>query len=412
MASSKSTSTNKAKAFKQVRWAGDDINDPDPNVDVLYSPDISRGIRKFSFILFSEILEDSPVQSRATVFDPNKSSKDKELLESIKVNGIVQPIVVRSLEDSDDNLGFGIKEGDRKFAIVAGHRRVAAGKAAGLKGTGGMISRSDDDHELITLAENMGRRELSSYERALALKSLQERRNMSIRKVSDAAGVSHTLTSRLFSALSAPDPLHGAWREGSISTNAVVDLKDHWGAIEGLKDKALVGKIKGLTQAGAKSLRDQLDAGTDLADALTSMGSPSLLVEQGAETGSKRGPYKKSTKREIFENNKAYKESFIAAVQDVFSKIDQGKAEDLFNIAISQSVNDADTLWAAAGYIAKGGDQKKAIELASATMQIPGAKSLINKEIQLMKKAAANLKKIKSKDKSVAPFVKKYFPGI
>ncbi|MCJ7806236.1 MAG: hypothetical protein MUP57_01650, partial [Clostridia bacterium] len=85
MASSKSTSTNKAKAFKQVRWAGDDINDPDPNVDVLYSPEISRGIRKLSFILFSEILEDSPVQSRAEVFDPNKSQKDKELLESIKV---------------------------------------------------------------------------------------------------------------------------------------------------------------------------------------------------------------------------------------------------------------------------------------------------------------------------------------
>jgi len=412
MASSKSTSTNKAKAFKQVRWAGDDINDPDPNVDVLYSPDISRGIHKLSFILFSEILEDSPVQSRATVFDPNKSSKDKELLESIKVNGIVQPIVVRSLEDSDDNLGFGIKEGDRKFAIVAGHRRVAAGKAAGIKGTEGMISRSDDDHELITLAENMGRRELTSYEKALALKSLQERRDLSVRKVADTAGVSPALASELFSALAAPDALRVPWTEGAISTKAVVNLKNHWSAFEQLKDKALLGKINNLSKVGASSLRDQLDAGTDLADALSSMSSPSFQKEQGVETGSKRGPYKKSTKREIFENNKAYKESFIAAVQDVFSKIDQDKAEDLFNIAISQSVNDADTLWAAAGYIAKGGDQKKAIELASATMQIPGAKSLINKEIQLMKKAAANLKNFKSKDKSVAPFVKKYFPGI
>jgi ParB/RepB/Spo0J family partition protein len=412
MASSKSTSINKAKAFKNARWAGDDINDPDPNVDVLYSPEISRGIRKLSFVLFSEILEDSPVQSRAEVFDPNTSSKDKELLESIKVNGVVQPIVVRSLEDSDDNLGFGIKEGDRKFAIVAGHRRVAAGKAAGLKGTEAMISRSDDDHELITLAENMGRRELSSYERALALKSLQERKGLSVRKVSDAAGVSHTLTSRLFSALSAPRSLHNAWVEGSISTDVVVDLKNHWGAFEQLKDSSMLGKIKGLTQAGAKSLRDQLDTGTDLADALTSMSSPSLLVEQGVVAAGKRGPYKKSTKSELFKNNKAYKESFIAAVQDVFSKIDQDKAEDLFNIAISQSVNDADTLWAAAGYVAKGGDQKNAVELAQAAMQIPGARSLINKEIQLMKKAAANLNKIKSKDKSVAPFVKKYFPGI
>lgn len=412
MASSKSTSSNKAKAFKQARWAGDNINDPDPNVDVLYSPEISRGIRKLSFILFSEILEDSPVQSRATVFDPNKSSKDKELLESVKVNGIVQPIVVRSLEDSDDNLGFGIKEGDRKFAIVAGHRRVAAGKAAGLKGTEGMIARTDDDHELITLAENMGRRELSSYERALALKSLQERRGLSVRKVADTAGVSPALASELFSSLDAPDALRVPWMEGAIPTKAVVNLKNHWNAFEHLKDKALLGKINTLSTAGANSLRDQLDAGTDLADALTSMSSPSLLVEHGVVASGKRGPYKKSTRREIFKNNKAYKESFIAAVQDVFSKIDQNKAEALFNIAISQSVNDADTLWAAAGYIAKGGDQKKAIELATATMRIPGARNLINKEIQLMKKAAANLNKIKSKNKSVAPFVKKYFPGI
>ncbi len=380
--------------------------------DPLYSQPNTDNSRALSFILFSEILEDSPVQSRATVFEPKKSPKDKELLESIKVYGIVQPIVVRSLEDSDSGLGLGVKAGERRFAIVAGHRRVAAGIAAGLKGTEAMLARSDDDHELITLAENMGRRDLSSYERALALKSLQDRRNLSVRKVAGAAGVSPSYTSDLLSALTSPAPLRTAWKEGSISTTVIVDLKEHWGSFENLKDKALVGKIKVLTQAGAKSLRDQLDAGTALADALTSTGSPSLLVEQGVVSEGKRGPYKKSARREVFENNRAYKEAFIAAVQDVLSKIDQDKAEVLFNIAISQSVNDADTLWAAAGYIAKGGDQKKAIELALAAMQIPSARSLINKEIQLMKKAAANLNKIKSKDKSVAPFVKKYFPGI
>ncbi len=52
MASSKSTSTNKAKAFKQVRRASDDIIDPDPNVDVLYSHQYTKDIRKLSPILF------------------------------------------------------------------------------------------------------------------------------------------------------------------------------------------------------------------------------------------------------------------------------------------------------------------------------------------------------------------------
>ena len=404
----KSGFANKVGGIKQASGIGAAQSiDKDP----LYSVS-NESSRTLSFILFSEILEDSPVQSRVNVFDPNKSPKDKELLESIKVNGVVQPIVVRSIEDDGGGLGFGTKAGERKFAIVAGHRRVAAGKAAGLNGAQGMIARSDDDHELITLAENMGRRELSAYERAMSLKSLQERRDLSVRKVSSAAGVSHTLTSRLFSALSAPDPLHGAWREGAISTNVVVDLKNHWGSFENLKDPALLGKINNLTQSGAKSLRDQLDAGTNLADALSSMGSPTIREGQGVEPGGKRGPYKKTAETESIVNTKAYKESFIAAVQDVFAKIDQDKAEALFDNAIVHSVDDADTLWAAALYLAKGGNQNKAVELASAAMNIPSAKSLINNEVRLMKKAAANLDKIKSKDKSVAPFVKKIFPGI
>jgi len=381
-------------------------------LDPLYSvSDLSR--RALSFILFSEILEDSPVQSRANVFDPNKFPKDKELTESIKANGIVQPIVVRSIEeDNGGGLGFGTKAGERKFAIVAGHRRVAAGKAAGLNGAQGMIARSDDDHELITLAENMGRRELSSYERALALKSLQERRDLSVRKVASAAGISPAFVSILFSALSAPDLLRDTWIEGVISTDVVVELKNHWDVFTDIKDKALLGKIKGLTQTSARSLRYQLDAGTDLVDALSSMGSPTIREGQGVGTGGKRGPYKKTTETESIVNTKAYKESFIAAVQDVFAKIDQDKAEALFDNAIVHSVDDADTLWAAALYLAKGGNQNKAVELASAAMNIPSAKSLINNEVRLMKKAAANLDKIKSKDKSVAPFVKKIFPGI
>ncbi len=404
----KSGFANKVGGIKQASGVGDAQSiDKDP----LYSVS-NESSRTLSFILFSEILEDSPVQSRANVFDPNKSPKDKELLESIKVSGIVQPIVVRSIEDDGGGLGFGTKAGERKFAIVAGHRRVAAGKVAGLNGAQGMIARSDDDHELITLAENMGRRELSSYERALALKSLQERRGLSVRKVAEAAGFSPSYTSDLFNALSAPANLLDGWKEGSISTKVVVDLKDYWSSFEEVKDAALIAKMKGLTQTSARALRDQLATGTNLADALSSMSSASFHKEQGVGPVGKRGPYKKTTETENIVNTKAYKESFIAAVQDVFAKIDQDKAEAIFDNAIVHSVDDADTLWAAALYLAKGGNQKKAVELASAAMNIPSAKSLINNEVRLIKKAAANLDKIKSKNKSVAPFVKKIFPGI
>ena len=406
MSASKSSSVSRDDKPKQDRIADKTqrtVNDSASSV-------IAKGNRALTFVLFSEILEDSPAQSRANVFDPNRSPKDRELLESIKTNGIIQPIVIRPLENS--GLDFGVKKGERKFAIVAGHRRVAAGKAAGQNGVQGIIARSDDNHELITLAENMGRRELSSYERAQALKSLQERRGLSVRKVADLVGVSPAYTSELFSALSAPGFLLDSWKDGSVSTKAVVDLKDHWSSFEKVGDDVLLSQLRSLTQAGARSLRDQLDAGTDLADALTSMGSLSAGGEQESGAGSQRGPYKKSPRHKVIENNKAYKESFIAAVQDVFSKLNQEKAKALFDNAIAHSIDDADTLWAAALYVAKGGNQKEAAKLAAAAMKIPRARSLINYEIRVMKKAAANLDKIKSKDKSVAPFVKKIFPGI
>ncbi len=96
----KSGFANKVGGIKQASGVGDAQSiDKDP----LYSVS-NESSRTLSFILFSEILEDSPVQSRANVFDPNKSPKDKELLESIKVSGIVQPIVVRSIEDDGGGL--------------------------------------------------------------------------------------------------------------------------------------------------------------------------------------------------------------------------------------------------------------------------------------------------------------------
>ena len=54
--------------------------------------------RRHSFILFDEIIESSPTQSRTVVFDPENIEKDKVLLESIQSNGIITPIIVRELE--------------------------------------------------------------------------------------------------------------------------------------------------------------------------------------------------------------------------------------------------------------------------------------------------------------------------
>ena len=438
-----------------------DIKDTDrPGADSLYAVSKTEGVaRGLSFILFDEIVESSPVQSRDTVFDPEKYPEDRELLESIQKHGITQPVVVRFIRDNADpnEIVPGRKLGERKFALVAGHRRVAAGRAAGLKGTEGVLARSSDDHEMITWAENMGRRELSSYEKSLALKSLQERRELSGRKTAEETGISQTYVNELFIALSSPVVFRNMWKEGNISSNALVTLKEHWGQFDKVKDTALLEKLRGLSQADAKDLRDQLSAGTDLKTALMAMGKldpvmkdqgghipdePTAAIfqdevnitqtgqvgqslsgennttrsnEQPADTvitkksSSRNSPASSSPADGNF--NSSQKKALVTAIRDVFPKIsgDQGKA--LFDYAIVNAVEEVDVVWAAALYLSRGGKLDKAIELSSEAISKPKIKSLINREVKHMKQISSTLKRLGKKDKNSIFFLKKIFPG-
>lgn len=404
-----------------------DIKDTDrPGADSLYAVSKVEGVaRGFSFILFDEIVESSPVQSRDTVFDPEKYPEDRELLESIQKHGITQPVVVRFIgDDADPNeIVPGRKPGERKFALVAGHRRVAAGRAAGLKGTEGVLARSSDDHEMITWAENMGRRELSSYEKALALKSLQERRELSGRKTAKVTGISQTYVNELFIALSSPVELRTLWKEKFLSAKAIVDLKEYWGQFDKVKDTALLLKMQGLSQADAKDLRDQLSTGTDLATALAAMGSLDTvfmdLVEVDSEQDRQSPADKKSSSRNSPASsspaganfNSSQKEALVTAIRDVFPKISEDQGKALFDYAIVNAVDDPDVLWAAALFLSRGGKLDKAVELALEAMSKSKIKSLLIREVKHMKQISSTLKGLGKKDKNSISFLKKIFPG-
>ena len=95
-------------------------------------PTVSKGkrsslniARRLTFILFEEIIEDSPSQTRTVIFDPKRNPEDAELLESIKQHGIITPIIVRGLGHKTEFNSFDQKKsGERNFALVAGHRRA------------------------------------------------------------------------------------------------------------------------------------------------------------------------------------------------------------------------------------------------------------------------------------------------
>lgn len=103
----------------------------------------------------------------------------KELSESIRQHGIIQPLVVRRLGS--------------KFEIIAGERRFKAATMAGLKSVPAIISNIDDNQSAeIALVENIQRRNLTPIEEAKSYKNLLDRGYMTQEQLAEKMGVSQS----------------------------------------------------------------------------------------------------------------------------------------------------------------------------------------------------------------------------
>ena len=370
----------------------------DKDADFLYQElDVISNIsRRLTFVLFDEIIEGSSVQSRKEVFNPDKNPEDKELLESIKAYGIVTPIVVRAIK------GLENKQGNREFGIVAGHRRVAAGRAAGLRGVEGAISREGEDHAVITIIENMGKRSLSSYEKGIALYTLQQQRGISIREVAETTGNAKTYVGELMQALKAPAGLSELWEEDEISPRAIVQLKQHWDLFEKEEAAPLLKRMAGISQKQARELNDQLNAGTDLKTA--------LAVIHG--TGNGRDPDGNKTPGKKVNRSRAGvipKKELITAIGDVFPRLKKKQIGALFNFAEHHRIKDQEILWAAALYVDRGGKVNEAVSQSAAAMADRSLKGLLSREIKLMKQVASYLNTQTKEDKTMREYLQVVF---
>lgn len=113
-----------------------------------------------------------------------------ELAESIKAQGVMQPIVVRSVA------------GDR-FEIVAGERRWRASQVAGLDTIPALVRDISDEAAIaMALIENIQRENLNPMEEARALKRLQSEFDLSQQEVATAVGKSRPVIANLLRLLS------------------------------------------------------------------------------------------------------------------------------------------------------------------------------------------------------------------
>jgi ParB family chromosome partitioning protein len=122
-------------------------------------------------------------------FDDDKL---RELSESIKAHGLLQPIVVRRVESG--------------FELLAGERRFRAAQLADLDRLPALVRDVDDPLE-IALIENLQREDLSPLEEAEALATLIARHGYSHREVAELLGKSRPYVSNTLALTRLPEPV-------------------------------------------------------------------------------------------------------------------------------------------------------------------------------------------------------------
>ncbi len=119
----------------------------------------------------------------------------EELADSIKAQGVIQPIVIRAIDDSTAS-------GDQKYEIIAGERRWRASQMAGMAEIPAVIRDVSDQAAIaMALIENIQREELNPIEEAGALRRLIDEFYMTHQKAADAVGRSRAAVSNLLRLL-------------------------------------------------------------------------------------------------------------------------------------------------------------------------------------------------------------------
>ena len=131
-----------------------------------------------------------------------------ELAESIKAQGIMQPILVRRLVD-------GVNAG--KFEIIAGERRFRAAKLAGLDSVPVLVRDVPDQAAAaMALIENMQREDLNPLEEAQGLQRLIKEFGLTHETAAQAVGRSRSAASNLLRLLNLADPVQTMLMAGDL----------------------------------------------------------------------------------------------------------------------------------------------------------------------------------------------------
>jgi ParB family chromosome partitioning protein len=141
----------------------------------------------------------------------------RELSESIKSQGVIQPVTVR-------------KMGYDKYQLISGERRLRASKLAGLERIPAYIRVADDEQMLeMALIENIHRKDLNAIEVAISYKRLMEELNLTQEKLSEKVAKNRSTITNFLRLLKLPPAIQVALRDDLITmghARALIPLED------------------------------------------------------------------------------------------------------------------------------------------------------------------------------------------
>lgn len=128
----------------------------------------------------------------------------QELADSIKSQGVLEPVIVR-------------KSGANRFELIAGERRWRASQRAGLAEIPALVREIDDRSAIaIALIENIQRQDLSPLEEAQSLARLIAEFKLTHQQAADAVGRSRAAVSNLLRLLELPDEIRKLLDDGQL----------------------------------------------------------------------------------------------------------------------------------------------------------------------------------------------------
>jgi ParB family transcriptional regulator, chromosome partitioning protein len=186
----------------------------------------------------------NPFQPRRH-FDPEKL---QELTNAIRIQGIIEPLIVRPIASDLDA---------PRYELIAGERRLRAARAAGLEAVP-VVVRAVDDHAALemSLVENLVREDLNAVEEARAFVRLSREFNLSHEEIAARIGKSRPYVTNTMRLLELPIPVVEMIARGDLAPGQARPLLSMGSADEQMAAAALIAEGKVTARAAEQMAVD------------------------------------------------------------------------------------------------------------------------------------------------------------